>query len=177
MLTKELRAKTGLSQSKFAKLFDIPVRTLQQWEQGISSPPEYVPKMIERLLSYYGKINKTIPEFNIEDYRLREMKAWKVCIDRPFENCERIYPIQQRKVRELIDDISSKKYVKKIIIFGSSVTSACHIGSDIDIFAEMSQRKNPITQIHDFEYDFWSNYTVDDRLMKEITSKGVIVYA
>ena len=36
---KELRKKTGLSQSKFSAKFGIPVRTLQQWEQGISAPP------------------------------------------------------------------------------------------------------------------------------------------
>ncbi len=39
---KELRKKTGLSQSKFSAKFGIPVRTLQQWEQGISAPPEYL---------------------------------------------------------------------------------------------------------------------------------------
>lgn len=36
---KALRKKTGLSQSKFSAKFGIPVRTLQQWEQGISAPP------------------------------------------------------------------------------------------------------------------------------------------
>ncbi|MBR4341425.1 MAG: helix-turn-helix domain-containing protein [Lachnospiraceae bacterium] len=35
---KELRKKTELSQSKFSAQFGITVRTLQQWEQGISAP-------------------------------------------------------------------------------------------------------------------------------------------
>ena len=43
---KELRKQTGLSQSKFAAKFGIPVRTLQQWEQGISAPPEYLVRMM-----------------------------------------------------------------------------------------------------------------------------------
>ncbi|MBE5825894.1 MAG: helix-turn-helix domain-containing protein [Butyrivibrio sp.] len=43
---KELRKKTGLSQSKFSTKFGIPVRTLQQWEQGISAPPDYVVRMM-----------------------------------------------------------------------------------------------------------------------------------
>ena len=43
---KELRKKTGLSQSKFSAKFGIPVRTLQQWEQGISAPPEYLVRMM-----------------------------------------------------------------------------------------------------------------------------------
>ena len=41
----EIRKKTGLSQSKFAARFGIPVRTLQQWEQGRSAPPDYVVRM------------------------------------------------------------------------------------------------------------------------------------
>ena len=34
----EVRRKTGLSQSKFAKLLGVSVRTLQDWEQGRRSP-------------------------------------------------------------------------------------------------------------------------------------------
>ena len=54
---KELRKSMGLSQSKFAEKFDIPVRTLQQWEQGRSEPPVYVIKMISyiMLLETMGK--------------------------------------------------------------------------------------------------------------------------
>ena len=47
---KELRKETGLSQSKFAARFEIPVRTLQQWEQGQSAPPEYVVRMMAYIL-------------------------------------------------------------------------------------------------------------------------------
>ena len=47
---KELRKKTGLSQSKFAAKFEIPVRTLQQWEQGISAPPEYLVRMMAYIM-------------------------------------------------------------------------------------------------------------------------------
>ena len=47
---KELRKETGLSQSKFSAKFGIPVRTLQQWEQGISAPPEYLIRMMEYIM-------------------------------------------------------------------------------------------------------------------------------
>lgn len=33
-----VRAKTGLSQSEFAKQLNISVRTLQEWEQGRTNP-------------------------------------------------------------------------------------------------------------------------------------------
>ena len=47
---KELRKKTGLSQSKFSAKFGIPIRTLQQWEQGISAPPEYLVRMMAYIM-------------------------------------------------------------------------------------------------------------------------------
>ena len=52
MTIQELRKETGLSQSQFAKKFNIPVGTLQHWEQGIRKPPEYVLSLIAQILVY-----------------------------------------------------------------------------------------------------------------------------
>ena len=99
-----------------------------------------------------------------------------ICIDEPFLNVEKIYPIQQRKVKELINDIKENNKIKRIIIFGSSVTDKCHIGSDVDIYVETQTNNIELKNQHNFEYDLWTNNTVDKRLMKEINDKGVIVY-
>ena len=50
MSIKELRIKTGLSQSKFAHMFDIPVSTLKDWEHERRNPPAYVINMIRTIL-------------------------------------------------------------------------------------------------------------------------------
>jgi transcriptional regulator with XRE-family HTH domain len=42
----EIRRITKLSQRQFAEYFGIPVGTLRNWEQGISTPPNYVFQMI-----------------------------------------------------------------------------------------------------------------------------------
>lgn len=47
---KEIRGSMGISQSKFAEYFEIPIRTIQKWEIGQSSPPPYIPKMMEEIL-------------------------------------------------------------------------------------------------------------------------------
>lgn len=49
MTIQELRSETNLSQSKFAEYFGIPLRTVQDWEQGRRKPPEYIPKLLERI--------------------------------------------------------------------------------------------------------------------------------
>lgn len=58
MTVKEIRKRTGLSQSKFAEYFGIPVRTIQKWERNGSVPPEYIPKMMERILDLEDKLSK-----------------------------------------------------------------------------------------------------------------------
>ena len=47
MTIKELRTTTGLSQAKFAKLLDIPTRTIEDWESDRHSPPKYVITLIK----------------------------------------------------------------------------------------------------------------------------------
>ena len=39
---KEIRAHTGLSQAAFAQRFCIPRRTIEDWEAGRRTPPDYV---------------------------------------------------------------------------------------------------------------------------------------
>ena len=56
MEVTELRLQTGLSQSKFAKMFDIPVSTLKDWEQERRNPPAYVINMIRTILQYKGML-------------------------------------------------------------------------------------------------------------------------
>ena len=52
---KELREKFGLSQSNFAKKFEIPLKSLQNWEAGRRVPPPYVIFMIKTILALEGE--------------------------------------------------------------------------------------------------------------------------
>lgn len=45
-IVREARKAAGLSQSEFAGHLEIPIRTLQQWEQGRRNLPDYVLKLI-----------------------------------------------------------------------------------------------------------------------------------
>jgi putative transcriptional regulator len=57
MTILELRQKTGLSQSKFAKRFHLNVRTVQTWEQGTRKTPDYVIWLITRVIELEKIIN------------------------------------------------------------------------------------------------------------------------
>jgi len=49
MTVKEIRQLTGLSQQKFSKLYNIPLRTLQSWETGEREPALYIVELLERV--------------------------------------------------------------------------------------------------------------------------------
>ena len=43
----ELRSSTGMSRREFCKYFEIPYRTLQDWELGNRKMPDYLLRLIE----------------------------------------------------------------------------------------------------------------------------------
>ena len=61
MTIKEMREACNMSITDFAKLLEIPYRTVQDWEGGRRKPPEYVIKLIE-----YKLINEIIIKGNDE---------------------------------------------------------------------------------------------------------------
>ncbi|MDE6603401.1 MAG: transcriptional regulator [Lachnospiraceae bacterium] len=48
----ELREETGENRKEFSIHTRIPVRTLEDWEAGRRTPPEYIPWLIEYQLKY-----------------------------------------------------------------------------------------------------------------------------
>lgn len=45
---REMRLELGDTQSAFANRYNIPFRTIQNWETGVRKPPEYIVSLLER---------------------------------------------------------------------------------------------------------------------------------
>ena len=57
---RALRAETGLNRKQFAEHFQIPLRTVEEWEAGRRKPPEYIPRLIKYQIMYEQQFcNKT----------------------------------------------------------------------------------------------------------------------
>ena len=56
MNIKELRKKTDMTQQEFGDYLGIPRRTIQNWETGDRTPPDYVVELIEYMLLNENKI-------------------------------------------------------------------------------------------------------------------------
>ena len=48
----EIRKSTGLNRKDFANYLGLPLMTLEDWEAGRKTPPEYIPRLIEYRLKY-----------------------------------------------------------------------------------------------------------------------------
>ena len=55
---KELRESTGMNRREFCEYFDIPYRTVTEWERNNRHAPAYV----LRLLEYYIRMEKLIKD-------------------------------------------------------------------------------------------------------------------
>ena len=49
---KELRESIGMKRKEFSEHTGIPIRTLEDWEAGRRTPPEYVPRLLAYMLKY-----------------------------------------------------------------------------------------------------------------------------
>lgn len=48
---REIREKTGMSRAEFSRVYNIPVRTLEDWEAEKRKCPSYVAKLLRRVTS------------------------------------------------------------------------------------------------------------------------------
>ena len=46
----ELRSLAGISRPEFSRRYGVPIRTLEDWEAGRRTPPEYVISLLERVV-------------------------------------------------------------------------------------------------------------------------------
>lgn len=46
MTIKEKRIEVGISRAEMSRIFEIPIRTLENWEADINQPPPWAEKLI-----------------------------------------------------------------------------------------------------------------------------------
>ncbi|MCC8029987.1 MAG: helix-turn-helix domain-containing protein [Lachnospiraceae bacterium] len=72
MTIREMRTSLGDTQSQFAARYNIPFRTIQNWETGVRRPPEYVVKLLEKRTQSDLSNRKTVT-LPVHDPQKREL--------------------------------------------------------------------------------------------------------
>lgn len=60
MTFKQLREASGMNMKQFSDYFNIPYRTIQNWDAEIRQCPEYLMELMEYRLVNENKINTTL---------------------------------------------------------------------------------------------------------------------
>lgn len=66
MTIREMRTSLGNTQSEFAARYNIPFRTVQNWEAGVRNPPEYIIDLLERRVraDLVNRRTVALPKYN-----------------------------------------------------------------------------------------------------------------
>ena len=48
--SERIRKILGISRAEFSRRYNIPIRTLEEWDAGRRTPPEYVITLLERVV-------------------------------------------------------------------------------------------------------------------------------
>lgn len=102
--SRQIREMTGLSRVEFSRRYNIPLRTLENWDAGKSEPPAYVLDLLE----------KVIEPQEVRDYLImwRTDSQW---------NTEMIQALSAQKAVEL---------ARKSIPRGAEVTEVAEVRRD-----------------------------------------------
>lgn len=68
---RAIRQSTGLSQAAFSVIYEIPKRTLENWESGVRTPPPYVITMLQLVVKAYKPEDLRLPE---DDAQIKELE-------------------------------------------------------------------------------------------------------
>lgn len=107
-----------------------------------------------------------------------------VVVNSKCKEIDKVYPLKQKEVSLIFDLVSKYREVHRVYVFGSSVTSKCHMGSDIDICIDMDVRdglkvyeiENAIGNICNWNCDILVYSNLGNQLKDTIRREGVIVY-
>lgn len=126
MKFKELRESSGMNKTSFAKYFNVPYRTVQNWESGVSSCPEYLLELMEY---------KLINEKNKKETVMKKFEVKKNIIEVPYKNRKEIRPgvtlSEKDQNPEIIISIDSLEEARKQLEKYKS--SICKMGSVFQI--------------------------------------------
>jgi len=62
---REVRRQAKLTQKQLAEHYDIPLRTLQDWETGKRKPPEYIINLLLRCIAADFSVSNTDKKFSL----------------------------------------------------------------------------------------------------------------
>jgi len=150
MEIKRLRRSSGLTQKEFSTRYQIPLKTLQNWETDTSSPsartcPTYVVSLLRRAV--------------MEDFTVAR-NLLEADVDMPH-----LIAIEQAKDKIIKSPLSG--YVKDVVLYGSTARGKAKPTSDVDILLVLDERIKKNSRYNDWITYLKGNISSDDYTIPE----------
>jgi predicted nucleotidyltransferase len=157
---KSLRKNLKYSQQEISNLIGIPLNTLQNWEQNVRTPSEWVLNlMMDRILrdavEHHDKISETKGILSF------------------------------LKIKRIVASIASQHPIKKIVLFGSYAKGQANPKSDLDLYMVSNlsglayfEFAEKLRQALKKKVDLFSSLTLNTTspTYLEIEDTGIIIY-
>ncbi len=150
MDVKRIRQVSGLTQKEFSDRYRIPLKTLQNWEADSSLPsaracPPYVIFLLEKAVKEDFPNTKTLMEADIDSRHLTAINHAKAKIQRS--------PLA--------------KYVRDVLLYGSTARGQSKPSSDVDILLVLDERVKSNRRYNDWITYLKGNISSDDFRLPE----------
>lgn len=109
---------------------------------------------------------------------MEEMWDFPVMEGVDFPNANRVHPLMQRRIEELLRHLYRDENVRMAVLFGSSLEFRCSSYSDIDLYLEKEdkgKRLEPLPEVG-CEVDIITNLPPGSTLYQEIDAKGLLLF-
>ena len=154
-----VRENLGLTQVEFARLVNIPVKSIRNWEQNIRVPADYI---IELVLDYVLRFKNN--EANVQDA---------------------FYGPSFLEIKKKVKEVAATYNIEKIYLYGSYAKGTQTPESDIDFymvseiedieyFGVIEELRTSLNK----KVDLLSNKTIkkNSPIEKEIERTGILIY-
>lgn len=114
--------------------------------------------------------------FNNYDLHYRFLARFE---DKKFHNMEYIHPLKQLDIYYILEAWKKDDNIRRVVVFGSTVSDRCHSGSDIDLYVQLDDNTHvprlPYEQIIS-EVDLLVQVKETDAIWNAIMRDGIVVY-
>ena len=150
MEVKTLRQITGLTQKEFSTRYQIPLKTLQNWESDADCPsarncPRYVIFLLEKAVTADFKVARNLLGAKIDERHLTAIEEAKAKIRRS--------PLA--------------KYVKDVMLYGSTARGTARHSSDIDLLMILNDDVKNDRNAHEWITYLKGNISSEDFTLPE----------
>ena len=150
MEIKRLRHSSGLTQKEFSSRYQIPLKTIQNWEADRTLPsartcPPYVVALLKSAIMADFPVARNLLEADV---------------DMPH-----LIAIEQAKDKILKSPLSG--YVKDVVLYGSTARGKAKPTSDVDILLVLDERIKKKNKYNDWISSLKGNISSDDYTIPE----------